>query len=168
MSLDLNFHPEVAWRASAIPKKDGTSRYLLIPGDELKQAQRNILDFLYTVKEFRPMPCVQGFVPYRNTVSAAMMHDRNSPVFIHLDVHNFFPTFPVIHVEQALLAHLDRPTVDYIMKYAVFHGKRRSQLPQGAPTSPYLTNIGMRKTDEKIQQVANSMGFIRVPLRSNP
>ena len=159
--INLNFRPKVEWRASAIPKKDGSLRYLLIPGDELKQAQRDILDYLYHLpQEIKPHYCATGFVPYRNTMTAARFHDRNSRLFIHLDVHNFFPSFPVNKVLEVFRnAKIPQAEIDYIEDFAVFHGKRKDQLPQGAPTSPFLTNIGMRDTDVYLQAFAKSRGY---------
>ena len=158
--IDLNFRPKVEWRASAIPKKDGSLRYLLIPGDELKRAQHDILDELYHRKEMRVHFCATGFIPFKSTMTSALQHDRNSPLIIHLDVHNFFPTFPVKTVLKALEDRgLSKAMVDYVEDFAVFHGKKRDQLPQGAPTSPYLTNIGMFEVDKYLRNYAASMGY---------
>lgn len=159
--IDLNFRPKVEWRACAIPKKDGSLRYLLIPGDELKRAQHDILDYLYKLPpELKPHYCATGFVPFKNTMTGTKIHDRDSSLIIHLDVHNFFPTFPVKKVLQVLHeANLPQAEIDYIEDFAVFHGKHKDQLPQGAPTSPYLTNIGMKETDAKLQALAKSRGY---------
>ena len=158
--IDLNYRPKISWRAAAIPKKDGSLRYLLIPSDELKKAQRDILDELYRNKNLKVHWCATGFVPYRNTMTGALKHDRNTPLIVQLDVHNFFPTFPVNLVMHNLkAAGLSQSKLDYIEDYAVFHGKKGDQLPQGAPTSPYLTNIGMYEVDGIIQGYAKKLGY---------
>lgn len=159
--IDLNFRPKAEWRASAIPKKDGSLRYLLIPSDELKQAQHDVLDELYKDRRLKIHYCATGFVPYRNTLTGAMRHAKETPLIIQLDIHNFFPTFPVRKVLQVLKeAGMERAKVDYIEEFCVFHGKKRSQLPQGSPTSPYLTNLGMYETDGILKAVAKHFGYL--------
>lgn len=158
--IDLNYRPKISWRAAAIPKKDGSLRYLLIPSDELKKAQHDILDELYRNRKLKVHYCATGFVPYRNTMSGALKHDKNTPLIVQLDVHNFFPTFPVQQVLRVLKkTGMEQAKIDYIEEYAVFHGKKGDQLPQGAPTSPYLTNIGMYETDRLIQGFAKKLGY---------
>ena len=158
--IDLNYKPPIAWRACAIPKKDGTSRYLLIPNDELKQAQRDVLDELYRNRDIKVHPAATGFIPFRSTFTGAGKHDRDTPLIIQLDVHNFFPSFPVSRVIDILkLTDMEIAKIDYIEKYCIFHGKKRDQFPQGSPTSPYLTNIGMYEVDEKLSGLAAAMGY---------
>lgn len=158
--INLDFRPAVHWRAAAIPKKDGTSRYLLIPGDDLKKAQLDILDELYKNKEKKIHPCATGFMPFKNTLTGALKHDRNSPLIVQIDLHNFFPSFPVPDLLQTLRKFLPESKVQYINDFAVFHGKKKDQIPQGAPTSPYLTNIGMYDADEEITKLANAFGYV--------
>lgn len=75
-------------------------------------------------------------------------------------MHNFFPTFPVYKVLGYLKAkQIPQTYIDYIEDFAVFHGKKRDQLPQGAPTSPYLTNLGMIEIDEYFNNLAKSRGY---------
>ena len=99
--INLSFNPEISWRAAAIPKKDGRLRYLLIPGDELKQAQRDILDELYRNKNLKVHPCATGFVPFRNTITGVLKHDRDTPLIVQLDIHNFFSDFPCEDCSQS-------------------------------------------------------------------
>lgn len=158
--IDLNVKPPETWRAVAIPKKDGSSRYLLVPNDELKEVQLNILHYLYGVKQLRPHPCAVGFVPGRNTLTGAKMHDKHAKIIIGIDVHNFFPTFPVERVRTQLLkSGLPIAFVEYVMRYCVFHGKKKDQIPQGAPTSPLLTNIGMYPFDIALNTYARRCGY---------
>lgn len=159
--LNLNDRPESSWRPAAIPKKDGSSRYLLIPNDALKKAQFNILQELYKHKELKPLPCVVGFCPRRNTMTGALQHSLEAAVVIGMDCHNFFPSFPVEKVKEQLLLYssFNRAEIDYIMDICVFHGKKREQLPMGAPTSPMLTNIGMKPVDMMLEKVAANCGY---------
>lgn len=156
--LDTSIKPPDRWRAAAIPKKDGSKRYLLIPNDELKRRQEEILHYLYS-RHLAIHSCVTGFMPGKCTLDTARIHDPKAYVIVTVDVKDFFPSFPVSKVQEALAAQLGQLEADYIVDVATFKGKQRTQLPQGAPTSPYLTNIGMFFADSNISKFAGKLGF---------
>lgn len=159
--IDISKTPPLDWRACAIPKKSGGVRYLLIPNDELKAVQKHILTELYKHPELRPGKHAHGFVPFRNIMTGAQMHKLESPVIINIDIKNFFPSFPVDMIkEQLMRSELLPSEIAYIMKYCVFTNKEgKKQCPQGAPTSPMLTNIGMRPLDAALTTVADKYGY---------
>ena len=158
--IDLSVHPKVEWRKAKIPKKSGGFRELIIPGDELKAVQKNILEELYVTENLDVTSFAAGFIPYRNTIYGAMKHAKDADYIIELDVHDFFPTFDVEKVRPYLMeSGLGVAKVDYIMKYCVYEERGNRQFPQGAPTSPYLTNIGMKLTDLKLNSLAASEGL---------
>lgn len=156
--LDTSIRPPDKWRAAAIPKKDGSLRYLLIPNDELKQRQREILDYLYKA-HLRVHEAAVGFMPNKCTLNGCLQHAADAQVIINLDVHDFFPSFPVDKVRSVLTNQLGAAVADYIVDIATFKGKHRQQLPQGAPTSPYLTNIALYKFDCNMAANAKRRGF---------
>ena len=73
--LDTSIRPPDKWRAAAIPKKDGSLRYLLIPNDELKQRQREILDYLYKA-HLRVHEAAVGFMPNKCTLNGCLQMHR--------------------------------------------------------------------------------------------
>lgn len=158
--IDLSVHPKVEWRKARIPKKSGGFRELIIPGDELKAVQKSILEELYVTEGLGVTSFASGFVPYRNTIYGAMKHAKDADYIIEMDVHNFFPSFNVDKVRPYLNnSGLGMAKVDYIMKYCVYEENGKKQFPQGAPTSPYLTNIGMKETDLKLDALAANTGL---------
>ena len=159
--IDVSKTPPISWRACAIPKKSGGVRHLLIPNNELKAVQKEVLQELYRHPELRSGVHAHGFIPYRNIMTGATMHKLDSPCIINIDIHNFFPSFPVEKIkEQLMLSKLMPSEIAYIMKYCVFTGKKgKSQCPQGAPTSPMLTNIGMRPLDKALSTIADKYGY---------
>lgn len=145
-----------SWRTAQIPKKSGGFRTLQIPCDQLKEAQRKILQYLYTVKPLKPSWFAHGFVPFRNTSSNAGMHFRKSEAIICMDAKDFFDNLPKGPVEKQLfLAGLSIDEVDFIINTCTYRG----HFPQGAPTSPCLTNIGMKECDLMLSAFAERHGF---------
>lgn len=173
----LCFHREVArtthYRRFMLPKKTGGQRTISAPMPRLKRAQYWVLDNLLA-----KVPChdaAHGFMPGRSIVSNAAPHCGKA-VVINLDLKDFFPsvTYPRIKgVFQGLgyderlasvLALLcsenacDELEVDGERFFVGGKGRDRV-LPQGAPTSPMLTNILCRKLDRRLQGLAGKLGF---------
>jgi retron-type reverse transcriptase len=173
----LCFHREVArtthYRRFSLPKKTGGVRTISAPMPRLKRAQYWVLDNLLA-----KVPChdaAHGFLPGRSIVTNAAPHCAKA-VVINLDLKDFFPSihFPRIKgVFQGLgygesvagmLALLcsenacDELEVDGERFFVGGKGRDRV-LPQGAPTSPMLTNILCRKLDRRLQGLADKLGF---------
>lgn len=149
---------DLSWRVCRIPKpkKPGEFRKITIPNDSLKGVQRDILKFLYSVKELRPSCFAHGFVPFRNTSTGVKMHDRIADVILCMDVKDFFDTFPLQPIRDRLTgAGISDHLADRILKACSFN----NTIPQGGPCSPYLTNIGMFETDLKLSSFAARNGF---------
>jgi len=148
--------PPISWREARIPKKSGGFRKLEIPNDELKAVQRTILQYLYRNKRLRPSAMAHGFVPFRNTCTALTHHNTKAPIILCMDIHDFFGTFPLEPVRKRMLsAGVPATVVDKIMAVCTYKG----HFPQGAPTSPYLTNIGMLDTDRVLAAYASRHGY---------
>ncbi|WP_431101607.1 reverse transcriptase domain-containing protein [Roseateles noduli] len=173
----LCFHREVArtthYRRFLLPKKTGGQRTISAPMPRLKRAQYWVLDQLLA-----KVPChaaAHGFLPGRGIVSNAAPHTGRA-VVINLDIKDFFPTvtFPRIkgvfrglgYDERVatMLALLcsenpcDELEVDGERFFVGGKGRDRV-LPQGAPTSPMLTNVLCRKMDRRLQGLADKLGF---------
>ncbi|MBB3193067.1 reverse transcriptase domain-containing protein [Roseateles terrae] len=173
----LTFHREVArthhYRRFLLPKKTGGHRTISAPMPRLKRAQYWVLDNVLA-----QVPChaaAHGFLPGRSILTNAKPH-VGQDVVINLDIQNFFPTitFPRIKgVFQGLgypepvatmLALLcsENPCDELVVDGEAFFvgGKGRDRvLPQGAPTSPMLTNVLCRRMDRRLQGLAHKLGF---------
>lgn len=155
----------------SIPKKSGGERIISAPMPRLKRAQywllENILD------RIPPTDSAQGFVKERNIVSNAAPHVAKA-VVINLDLENFFPSISYARVkgiyrqlgyseEVAMLCALlstELETSAYELdgqKYFVKTGA--AALPQGAPTSPALSNLLCRRLDKRLRGAAAKLGF---------
>ena len=150
--------PPLDWRISRIPKKHkpGEFRKLTIPNDELKKVQKQILHYLYTVKDLRASGFAHGFVPFRNTCTGLARHPRNADLLVCMDVESFFDNFPVDTLEPVLVkGGVSRQLAKKIVTACTYN----NTLPQGGPCSPHLTNLGMVDVDRMIASFARKHGF---------
>jgi RNA-directed DNA polymerase len=127
-----------------IPKRNGGRRNIEAPNDQLKALQRTVLHRL-----LNPLPVPEaatGFVPGRSIVDNARPH-AGQPVVINLDLADFFPSITaerVMAAWQALGWGAEAATV--LTRICTNEG----HLPQGAPTSPALSNLVCRKLDARL------------------
>ncbi len=156
----------------ALPKKTGGVRVISAPMPRLKAAQHWVLQNILQPVELHE--AAHGFRPQRSIVSNARPHVASS-VVINLDLKDFFPTlnyrrikgvFRALGYAEATATILGllctEPEVEKVEldgeNYYVATSERH--LPQGAPTSPALTNILCRRLDRRLLKVAEEMGFV--------
>ncbi len=159
------------YRRFTIPKKAGGLRRISAPMPRLKRAQYWILDAL--LAHVPVHAAAHGFVPGRSIVTNAAAHVGRD-VVVNLDLKDFFPSLdyrrikgkfrglgyaePVATVLALLCTEpdVDAVEIDGARLYAA-RGPRR--LPQGAPTSPALTNLVCTRLDARLAGLAGSLGF---------
>ena len=137
-------------RTFQIPKKSGGKRTILAPRRFLKAVQKYILR---QILERQPLPlCVTGFVRKRGIVDNASFHVR-SRYMLNADIKDFFPSVGEEQVFE-VFARLGFPKgMSHVLsRLCTYEG----QLPQGAPTSPYLANLVFSEVDQKIMKLAHS------------
>jgi retron-type reverse transcriptase len=155
----------------AIPKKSGGERIISAPMPRLKRAQYwllvNLLDKVPVTES------AQGFVRQRNILTNALPHVAKK-VVVNLDLENFFPSVGYPRVKgifrqlgyseevATLCARLttEAPTSAFELdgrRYFVRTGA--AALPQGAPTSPALSNILCRRLDKRLRGAAAKLDF---------
>lgn len=154
-----------------VEKKSGGDRIIHAPVAGLKSIQKClnlILQIVYDVS-----PSANGFVPGRSIVDNAQKHVGSNYVY-NIDLKDFFPTIDQARVWGRLKAEpfnlkLDRQVignmisglccteleVERLNNSAEWIKTRKSVLPQGAPTSPVLSNIICGQLDYYLQAVAN-------------
>lgn len=132
----------------SIPKRRTGHRILLIPDDRLKFHQRKILSLLEQLFVVRNP--VHAFVKERSQITNANEH-QGRPHLLNLDLRDFFPTISVRRV-AAMLKRIGVPsdTVQALVALTM----TQNQLPQGAPTSPVLSNMVCFKMDRELMQFA--------------
>lgn len=136
-----------------IPKRRGGTRTLLIPERRLKFLQRKTLTLLEKVHATR-LP-VHGFVKNRGTITNANAH-QTRPFLLNLDLREFFASITRRRVIGMLLAiGIEGEVAEAICSICV----TRNQLPQGAPTSPILSNMIAYRLDRDLMSFARDHRF---------
>ena len=143
---------EQRYRTFAIPKKTpGETREIKAPVPGLLRVQRLLLRCL-TAAFTRYDSAAHGFVPGRNVRTNAEPHVGRRFV-LNLDLKDFFPSTSVKRVATVLqLApfELSKPVAALVASLCCDQGS----LPQGAPTSPLLTNAVCQRLDRRLRQLA--------------
>ncbi|MFO1351634.1 MAG: reverse transcriptase family protein [Gammaproteobacteria bacterium] len=171
----LAFHREVDSRSHyhywTIPKRNGSPRLISSPKPTLKRAQRWILR---EIAEHLPVHgAAHGFLAGRSIVSNAAIH-AGARLLVKFDIRDFYPTITwrrvkglfrkagygeqVATVLALLCSEAPREILPLAGKhYYVASGPRA--LPQGAPTSPALSNSIALRLDCRLSGLARKLGF---------
>ncbi|HWB80567.1 MAG TPA: reverse transcriptase family protein [Nannocystaceae bacterium] len=162
----------VHYHRYAIPKKTGGVRHISAPKTALADAQRWILD--HVLVRVPPSSWAHGFVAHRSTITNASPHTGRK-VVMNLDLENFFPTLDFRRIKGVFrrlgysesvattlaLLTTEPPRTPAQLDGRVHHvalGER--VLPQGACTSPALTNIVCRRLDARLAGLARKFEFV--------
>ena len=145
--LGVSNAPSLFYKHYEIPKKNGEVRNIEEPLPSLKDIQtwilRNILDPA-SVKWVSPV--AKAFIPGMNLRNNARFH-KNKEVVVALDIHDFFGSikFGDVYGIYKHLGYCDSVAM-LLTRICLYKGT----LPQGAPTSPMLSNLMFRDLDNKI------------------
>jgi RNA-directed DNA polymerase len=152
-----------------IAKKSGGKRLISAPMPRLKKAQYWILENI--LNKVTLHQAVNGFVVNRSIVTNALPHIGKDLV-VNMDVKDFFPSIHHKRVKGLLqkLGYAEKiaTILSLICTEAIteqvevdgknyFVQKGQRVLPQGAPTSPAITNILCYKLDHRLQGLANKL-----------
>ena len=133
-----------------IPKKAGGTRFINTPNTSLKILQKKLNFVLQQV--YRPKASVQGFVNGRSIVTNASKHAARRSV-LNIDLQDFFPSINFGRVRGMFMARpyrLPEKVSTVLAQICCF----QNQLPQGAPTSPIVSNMVSSRLDTRLQRLA--------------
>lgn len=137
-----------------IAKGKSKTRIISAPDERLKHLQREIailLDQIYRVRN-----PVHGFVVGKSIKTNALAHLRKRFV-LNLDIKDFFPSITerrVCGVLEALC--IDSRVANIIARFCCNGG----HLPQGAPTSPVLSNMICFRLDKELLSLSKELRCI--------
>lgn len=136
---------EKHYRQVCLPKKDGGVRTLSVPDPLLKAIQRRITQVLLV-----HMPISPYATAYRyggNTCRNAAPH-VGQPVVLKLDIQHFFDSILYSSVkDRAFPPNIYTEPLRVLLTMLCYHGQ---SLPQGAPSSPAITNILLSDFDQEV------------------
>lgn len=143
----------------SIPKKSGGRRVIVAPNEPLKTIQKNLASILsddyeeIKSEQKRQLQIAHGFLHQKNILTNADIH-RNKRFVLNLDLKNFFDSFHFGRVRGYFLKNryflLNKDIATLVAQLACYGGK----LPQGAPSSPIITNLICSIFDYRIWKIA--------------
>lgn len=140
------------YRRFSIPKRTGGSRQISAPTDDLKRMQRRILRRL--LKGLRAHDAAHGFEQGRSIVTNARVH-CDQDVVIRMDLVDFFRSTQKRRIHRYFRRiGWNRPATKLLTRLCT----HEDGLPQGAPTSPRLSNLVNYRFDARIAGMVAALG----------
>lgn len=166
------------YRTFKIPKKNGGCRVIEAPCFRLKKIQKHLDRFL--LRRFHLLENCCGFIKDKSVLDNAKPHLRPDVKKLHIlkmDIKDFFPS-----VKKEDILDLIDTTIDAKNRFKVPSkiGEAierepgvlaeiltyKGRLPQGAPTSPTMSNIIATGTDKRIKGLTKRFNEdLKVPVR---
>lgn len=148
----LLYQSPPAYRTFTVPKANGSTRTIEAPPAAIGAMQRRVADAIAAV--YTPQKCVHGFTSRRSIATNADTHVRQGSV-LNLDLTDFFWT---IHFGR-VRGIFSSPPFRY--PSAVAHALAQlcctnARLPQGAPSSPIISNLACRGLDRELSELART------------
>ena len=151
--------PDSYYDTFEIPKKNGESRQIHAPSGDLKQLQKKLAQRLWDVyREFIEENEIQDNISHafqkgKSIITNANIH-RNKRYVLNLDLKDFFDHFHFGRVRGFFMKNknfeLPVEIATMIAQLTCYEGK----LPQGAPTSPIITNLVCNILDMRLLKIA--------------
>ena len=143
-------NPQHRYKSFQIPKKSGGTRQITAPASSLKIIQRKLNQVLQAV--YRPKSCNHGFVRQKNILTNAREHVGRRFV-LNVALGDFFPSITFRRVRGMFKSppyNLNPRVATILAQVCCFS----DQLPQGAPTSPVVSNMICGKMDDQLRALA--------------
>lgn len=133
------------YRTVTLKKKNGKTRVLHAPSDALKRTQKIILQNFLSMLPVSPY--ATAYVKKRSLSDNASPH-VGKRYLLKLDITDFFGSISFYHVYRTAFHTGYFPKQIGVMLCTLCC--RNDVLPQGAPTSPALSNLVLRNFDDNI------------------
>lgn len=144
--------PSHRYREFTIRKRRGGIRTIRAPSTSLRILQSKLNQVLQAV--YSPRDSVHGFVRNRGILSNAELHVGKRYV-LNVDLEDFFPSINFGRVRGLFMAkpyEVPSAVASVLAQICCFD----DQLPQGAPTSPVVSNMICSKLDAELQRLART------------
>lgn len=145
------------YRSFKIKKSNGKLRTLVEPLPSLKEIQTWILENI--LSEVPVSKFAKAYVKHRS-LKENVKHHRSKEGVLTLDIKTFYDSVRFVDIER-IFTEMGYSGVmsNLLAKLTTFN----ECLPQGAPTSPYLSNLVLREFDWKISDycIENNIRYTR-------
>ena len=141
-----------SYKIFEIPKKSGGKRIITAPVGSIKVIQQKLNAVLQKIYSNKKNYSAHGFIEDHSIVSNANVHTNKRFVF-NTDLEDFFPSINFGRVRGMFMAkpyNLPDNVSTVLAQICCYN----NQLPQGAPTSPIITNMICSKLDSQLRKVA--------------
>ena len=134
-----------------IPKSDGSKRKLSVPDLILKTVQRSIADNI--LSQYPVSRYAKAYKPGGSVIKNALPHVGKNKL-LKLDIEGFFDN--ILYSQVKDIVFYEGKYAEPIRTLLTMLCYYRESLPQGAPTSPAITNIIMYAFDENVGAFCNA------------
>ena len=142
------------YRKAKLPKKSGGYRKLSVPDEVLKSIQKRIADVLLIY-----MPVSRYAKAYRfgSSTLRNAKHHVGKQVVLKLDILHFFDSIRYSTVKDKVFPEeIYAEPLRILLTMLCYY---KDSLPQGAPSSPAITNIILYEFDEQLGQWCRERGI---------
>ena len=135
-----------------IPKKSGEVRIISAPVDGLNNIQKKLAEHLD--KLYKPHAAAHGFISKKSILSNASPH-VNKRAVLNIDLEDFFPTITATRIIGLLKSNhfkMNNEVASTIAALCTY----KDRLPQGASTSPVISNMICYRLDRELTALSKS------------
>lgn len=135
-------------------RNSNEQREIEVPHPKIKEVQKLINKHIFS--KFNMSDSCHGFHKNRSTLTNALPH-VGAKTLLKFDIKDFFPSIKLNMVVKQFRFFGYGVNVSKYLGYLCVNNK--FSLPQGAPTSPYLSNLICIKIDKRIEAFCSSKGL---------
>lgn len=143
-----------SYRKIVVSKRKGGKRILAIPSVPLRKSQKSLLQFF---TQFKTHHAAHGFVDGKSIITHARLHIAKESI-LTVDIEDFFGSITSLHLEKLFRFNgvQNQTDIDLLKRLTTLDSK----LPQGAPTSPVLSNAVAYEMDCELENWAKQKNLI--------
>lgn len=150
---------EMQYTKFSIPKRGGGERHICAPVSSIKLYQRKLATILSSY--YQTKPTVHGYALNKSIKTNAKIHCRRRWI-VNIDLKDFFPSMHFGRVRGVFCSNpfeFNDQVATILAQICCFEGA----LPQGAPTSPIISNFICRRLDNELLAFAkrNKLSYSR-------